>query len=88
MPQIAPAEPRGTPTAVRIAVTDVELEEPRAVARLKRRIWIATGAICEWGGVTAIHESARRRCRDEAMADATRQLEARIGSRGAASGSR
>lgn len=83
---LRPAAAQAGPTGgeIRIAVADRALSEPPRLARIRRQIAGAAGALCPSGGLESLYREAGRRCRERAIANAERQLEARLSTRLAA----
>ena len=73
----AAAQP-GASEEIRLAVTDLELQDAGSLTRIRRRIAIAARALCDPEGAASLYSPDARRCRERARADAERQIEDRI----------
>lgn len=58
-----------------------EIADPTWLARIRRQFVAAAGALCASGGIAAIHRNGAQRCRRQVVADAERQLQARLAPR-------
>jgi UrcA family protein len=67
-----------------IPVSAAELADPQALARIRRQIAAAAAALCDTGGLAAVYGNGSWRCRQRTIADAERQLQARLAPRLAA----
>src|SRR5688572_22764398 len=72
------AEQPGASEEIRLAVTDLELQDAGSLTRIRRRIAIAARALCAPEGAASLYSPDARRCRERARADADRQIEDRI----------
>jgi UrcA family protein len=68
----------GASEEIRLAVTDQELQDAGSLTRIRRRIAIAARAVCDPEGVDSLFSHGARLCREQARADAERQIEDRI----------
>ena len=88
MARPAAAQAAGTEETIHIAVAPAELQDRRSLVRIRRQIVIAARAVCDSGGLASTYRHGARRCREQVVANAERQLESRIASRLAATISR
>ena len=88
MTRPAAAQAAGTGEAIRIAGASAELQDERSLAQVRRQIVSAARTFCNSDGLAALYRNGARRCREQVVADAERQLEGRIATRLAAAVSR
>jgi UrcA family protein len=81
VPQPLPAQQPEAAGEVRIALTGTDAQ---SLARVRRHVAVAADTLCGSGGIASIYGNAKRRCREHVVADANRQIEARIAPRLAA----
>lgn len=74
----AAAAAPGAREEIRLTVTDRELQDAGSLTRIRRRIAIAARALCDPEGVDSLYSHGARLCREQARADAERQIDDRI----------
>lgn len=84
LPRPVAAEPVVTDLQIVIPVSTDEIADPTSLTRIRRQFVAAAGALCDSGGIAAVHRNGAQRCRRQVIADAERQLQARIAPRLAA----
>ena len=84
----AAAQAAGTAETIHITVAPAQLQDDRSLTRIRRQIASAARSVCDPGGLASTYRNGARRCREQALAHAERQLEARIATRPAAAGTR
>ena len=62
---------------IRIATEGANLEDPAALARIRREIAVAAAALCGSDGLASVYRNGGARCREAVIADAERQLDRR-----------